>query len=216
MNIEDLISHAEAIIDEEDLDRDALLIESLEFFRRYAGENSSFYIQLHEKTKDIKIRLSEFDFSNIEPDVVGYIKSSLKAFVRFAKKGLIDGISIKRQAEIDVVSDILSQANVLLEDKRVHPAAACVVAGAALEEYLRNWMEENGEKLGTNDEKSIGGYAAILKRKNLIDRQDIKDITSWAGLRNSAAHGDWVSVESREKIEIMVKGINLFLRKHLK
>ena len=57
---------------------------------------------------------------------------------------LLEGISIERKAQIDVVSDFLDQANSLLNSKDVHPAAPAVIIGAALEEFLRNWIEEAG------------------------------------------------------------------------
>ena len=45
-------------------------------------------------------------------------------------------------------------------------------------------------------------------------KQDIKDITAWAGIRNDAAHGYWEKVESKENISLMLQGINLFMRKY--
>ena len=41
---------------------------------------------------------------------------------------------------------------------------------------------------------------------------DIKDITSWAGIRNHAAHGEWDHVSDRARVRLMLEGINLFMR----
>jgi hypothetical protein len=42
----------------------------------------------------------------------------------------------------------------------------------------------------------------------------MKDITSWGGLRNHAAHGEWDEVKDRQRISIMLEGVNLFMRKY--
>lgn len=42
----------------------------------------------------------------------------------------------------------------------------------------------------------------------------MKDITSWIGTRNDAAHGNWNYVEDRNRIKLMLEDVNLFLRKY--
>ncbi len=42
----------------------------------------------------------------------------------------------------------------------------------------------------------------------------MKDITSWAGLRNHAAHGEWDEVKDKTRVSIMLEGVNLFMRKY--
>jgi hypothetical protein len=54
----------------------------------------------------------------------------------------------------------------------------------------------------------------MLYEAELITKQDLKDITSWGGIRNDAAHGNWDAVASREKVAIMLEGVNLFLRQN--
>jgi hypothetical protein len=53
-----------------------------------------------------------------------------------------------------------------------------------------------------------------LRAAELISSQDVKDITSWAGIRNHAAHGDWEEVADRQRIKIMLEGVNLFMRRY--
>jgi hypothetical protein len=111
------------------------------------------------------------------------------------------------------VSDFLDQANILLETKGVHPAAPCVLIGASLEEFLRNWIEQENLSLG-NSKPSIDSYAKALRENELISKQDFKDITSWTGLRNHAAHGEWDEVSDKKRVSLMLEGINLFMRKY--
>ncbi len=179
-----------------------VLAEAMEFLRVYAGEKSSFFKQLS------KIEQSWFDEVIIE-----YVIGNLEAFIRYVESGLLEGVSIERKAQIDVVSDFLDQANTLLNSREVHPAAPTVIIGAALEEFLRNWIEEGGLNLG-GKKPSLDSFAKILREKDLISKQDIKDITSWSGLRNYAAHGEWDEVNDKNRISVMLEGVNLFMRKY--
>ncbi len=212
MKIEELIDQAKILIDSSPPDTNGFLTESLEFLRLYAGEKSSFYLQLRDKTKNIPMKDSH-DFEFDSQRVQNHIRSCLMAFVRFAEKGLLGGVSIKRQAEIDVANDILSQASLLLNTKGIHPASPCVLIGAVLEEFLRTWLEEKGISLG-GLKPSIDTYSKKLYENKLIDKQDMKDITAWGGLRNHAAHGEWEHVSEVNRISIMLEGVNLFMRKH--
>lgn len=212
MTTEELIKQAKEIIKSKSIDDYSLLTEALEFLRIYTGEKSSFYKQLHDKTKNIPLPDGWVFGDNVNKISI-QVKSCLEAFVRFAEKGLLNGVSIKRQAEIDIVNDILSQAKTLLETKGIHPASSCVLSGAALEEFLRTWIEEQNISLGKN-KPSIDTYTKALYENNLIDKQDLKDITAWGGLRNHAAHGEWTLVDNKERIGLMLEGINLFMRKY--
>ena len=201
MTKEELISAANQISSAQ-VSGPSILAEASEFLRIYSGEKSSFTKQL----KDVNHTWSE-DY------VKKFVKETLQAFVRFYEKGLADGISIERRAQIDVVSDFLEQANKLLDSKGVHPAAACVLIGASLEEFLRNWVEELNIISGQS-KPSLDTYSKALKEAEYITKQDFKDITSWAGLRNHAAHGEWEEVADNKRISIMLEGVNLFMRKY--
>ena len=100
----------------------------------------------------------------------------------------------------------------MLDDKRVHPAAPALLIGASLEEFLRNWAEEQN-LTGTAKNPGLDSFAGKLKQANLITKQDAKDITSWGGLRNSAAHGEFDQIQ-KESISLMLQGVNLFMRKY--
>jgi hypothetical protein len=139
----------------------------------------------------------------------------LSAFRSHIEAGLSGQISPKRQAQIEIVSDFLEQSRILLETKGVHPATPIVLAGATLEEFLRNWVESDDLSLGSR-KPSIDAYAQVLVAEEKISKQDHKDIIAWAGLRNHAAHGDWAEVSERQRAAIMLEGINLFMRKYAK
>jgi hypothetical protein len=203
MNTDDLIKQAERIIESGRESAGAgALAEAMEFLRVYAGEKSAFFKQL-----------STVNPHWIDERIMSNVVSTLEAFIRYAQNDLLEGVSIERKAQIDVVSDFLDQSNTLLNSKEVHPAAPTVIIGAALEEFLRNWIEEADLNL-EGKKPSLDSYAKLLREADLITKQDIKDITSWSGLRNHAAHGEWDEVNDKTRISIMLEGVNLFMRKY--
>ena len=64
------------------------------------------------------------------------------------------------------------------------------------------------------DKASIDTYAKALREIDHITKQDIKDITSWAGLRNDAAHGKWDDVNDVKRITLMAEGVSIFMRQY--
>ncbi len=202
MKPEDLVTQAKRIATNGASSTGAsMLAEAREFLRIYAGGKSAFYKQLLE----VNQRWSDDYIKEFTNGVLG-------AFIRYVENGLLEGISIQRRAQLDVVSDFLSQAERLLSSNVVHPAAPTVLIGASLEEVLRNWVEEANLSLG-GKKPSLEAYGNVLREADLITKQDIKDITSWGGLRNHAAHGEWDEVQDRQRISLMLEGVNLFMRK---
>ena len=177
--------------------------QACEFLRTYAGEKSSFLKSVLEAS------------GYITENRASATSSILLSFAEYIEAGLKEEITPVRRAQIDVVNDLLDQAYKLLEDNSVHGAAPAVLIGATLEEFLRTWVEKEGLALG-NMKPSLDAYAKVLRESDLIDKQDTKDITAWAGIRNDAAHGHWQKVESKEKISLVLQGVNLFLRKYQK
>ncbi len=177
-----------------------VLARAREFIRAHIGDDSEFYNAL-------------LFMDEKKPDVDAFIYI-VKGFIEYIEEGFESELTPLQQAEQNIVSDFLDQARTLLSDKKVHPAAAIVLIGATLEEFLRNWIERESLKLG-NRKPSISAYADLLSRKGKISKQDIKDILAWSGLRNEAAHGNWETISSRERAKIMLEGVNLFLRKNI-
>lgn len=208
MEAENLIKQARRIIDAyggtPSTKWNGIYTEALEFFRVYVGGKSSFFINLNIES----VRIYAYT-----PDGRDIVIGTLEAFIRYVENDLLEGMSLERKVQIDVVSDFLAQADDLLNSKKVHPAAPTVIIGASLEEFLRNWIEEAGLDL-EGQKPSIDSYAKVLREAEQINKQDIKDITSWGGLRNYAAHGGWDQVSNRDKISLMLDGVNLFMRKY--
>jgi hypothetical protein len=169
-----------------------------EFLRTYAGPKSSFVEQASQAG----------GYASYQ---VGQLTAVLDSFIEYLKSGLHAGLSPQRRAQIDVVSDILGQADQVLANDKYHPADAAVLIGASLEEFLRNWVEAEGLLIG-EVKPGIDAYCKALRGAELVSKQDAKDITAWAGIRNHAAHGEWEQVADRNRIRLMLEGVNLFMR----
>ncbi|MFV2172308.1 hypothetical protein ACFHW2_12005 [Actinomadura sp. LOL_016] len=134
----------------------------------------------------------------------------LDAWARSTSESWARILPFEVQARIEAANDLMGQVQQLLEDPKVHPAAPIVLAGAALEEFLRSRIEAKG--LALAGRPGINTYAAELKKDGDLSTQEVKDITAWAGYRNHAAHGEWDQF-SREEARMMVLGVNLFLQR---
>lgn len=173
----------------------------IEFLKKYAGANSAF------------IDLINSSLGYNPKAAANSMTVTLNSFIEYVESGLLEGISPERKAQLDVVADFLEQADNLLQTKGIHPAAPAVIIGATLEEFLRTWIE--AESLSLRGKKpSLENYSQTLREADFITKQDAKDLTSWGGIRNHAAHGEWDEVSDKKRISLMLEGVNLFMRKY--
>lgn len=133
----------------------------------------------------------------------------LEAWVQFVQDGLEAVPSFPVRARMEAATDLMEQVQQLLDDSNAHPAAAVVLAGAALEEFLRSRVDAVAALV--TGRPGISTYANALRKSEYLTAQDVKDVTAWAGQRNEAAHGQFERL-SPERAQIMVDGINLFMR----
>lgn len=205
MTREDLIKQAQRIHDRSNNDIISAFIEAKEFLKSFAGTNNAFLDSLNQ-----------INLAGAMPNyVVIRTQAALQSFIQYVENNLLGASSFEREIKIETVSEYLDQAEQLLNDKNIHPAAPAVIIGASLEEFLRTWLQEIGFDLKSIN-MNLDTYAKELRSLNLITKQDLKDIISWGGIRNDAAHGHWTNVEDRSRIKIMLEGVNLFLRKYSK
>lgn len=132
----------------------------------------------------------------------------IKEWVRMVHSGQAKPKLESFSARAASSTDLLVQVRVLNENSGVVPAAPILLAGAALEIALRSAIEELG--LGVDERPSISAYAQALRKADVLNRQDVKDVTQMAGVRNDAAHGNH-DLLSRERASLMEQHVNLFL-----
>lgn len=103
---------------------------------------------------------------------------------------------------------MMGQVRRLLDDKQTHPAAAIVLCGAALESAQRALIEARG--LALTERPSLSAYTWLLRKEELITKQEAKDLEQVGRLRNAAAHGQFDEL-SRERAGLMEQQTTLLL-----
>ena len=176
----------------------ARAVAALDFLERYGGHDTPWAIRGH------KI----FDERGL-----GNGARALADILRSWAAAVTSGILVPRRVEAQgaraVASiDLMEQVRVLAEDRNVHPAAPIVLAGAALEVALRSAVDEL--QLTLTERPSITAYARRLRTEGMLSQQDVKDVEQMAGLRNSAAHGQFNDLSS-ERAGLMEQQVNFFL-----
>ncbi|XZE52557.1 hypothetical protein SH139x_004258 [Planctomycetaceae bacterium SH139] len=107
--------------------------------------------------------------------------------------------NLQSLVKAEVFDDMLEQAAALLKAGYKDPA--CVVAGVALETTLKDLCTRNSIPHAKLDKMN-----ADLAKAGVYNKRMQKQITAWADLRNSAAHGDW-SAYTNADVDDMLKGV---------
>lgn len=176
---------------------------ALEFLRQHGGEYSDFY----KNAAAVFFNESPMD-GGLALLAVGEI---LEQWALYEVSEMASLPSYEVRSRQDAATDLMEQVQSLLDDRKMHDAPPVMLAGAALEEFLRSLVAANSCSI--IGKPGINTYAQALKAAGAISAQDLKDITSWAGQRNEAAHGLFEDL-SRARTQVMVDGINLFMRKY--
>lgn len=173
---------------------------SIEFLRTFAGQTSTWARQAEA--------ILETGSKPVEHRVRG-VGEILIAWAQQVDSGLTEVVGSSGQnARLVATTDVMDQVRVLNSDRRVHPAAPIVLAGAALETALRGAVEQR--QLAIEGKGSISSYAKTLRAAELLSKQGVKDIEQMGGLRNAAAHGEFDDL-SRERAGLMEQQVNLLL-----
>jgi hypothetical protein len=118
----------------------------------------------------------------------------------------------------DIFSDFLSMAEYLLNDEKLKDPAA-VMAGGVLEEHIRQLCNKHGitttftDAKGDVRPKKLDVMNADLAKAGAYGANDQKQVTAWAGIRNSAAHAK-PHEYTHEQVVSMVQGIRSFLSRN--
>jgi hypothetical protein len=112
----------------------------------------------------------------------------------------------------DIFSDYLEMAEHLCSTG--YKDAAAVIAGSTLEAHIKKLCTkfsvatENGGR-----PKKADTLNADLVKAGAYSKLDQKGVTSWLGLRNDAAHGDYINYK-KEQVELMIQNVRNFIARH--
>lgn len=172
---------------------------SLSFIRNTFGEKHPFYSEFDRET------------NSVTPYCTTEGKGILKAV-----KSEIDGgwhFKLKDLVSAEIFSDFLEMAEYLLNEN--YKDAAVVMIGGVLEEHLRQLCNKYGiaTEITKNDRK-VHKKADLLNselvKANSYNKIDHKSVTSWLGIRNDAAHGNY-NEYTKEQVSLMYQGVLNFI-----
>lgn len=139
--------------------------------------------------------------------------------IEFRLKGILQALradydagrlqTFQELVHADLFSDFLEMAEYFLQEGYKDPAA--VIAGGVLEEHLRKLCGKHGVTLPTKPK--LDTMNADLARVNAYSKNDQKQATAWAGLRNDAAHGNYSKYTDSE-VKHMVAGVRDFISRN--
>lgn len=176
-----------------------LFVSAQNLIQKTCGKDSSYYRNLEDLFA--KYRTNPYHI----PECLGVIESAYEDL----KLGLLEDTRSLIAAEVFV--DFMEQAEYLLSKEYKLPAA--VLARAVLEDSLKILVKKNGITLSSRPK--LDKMNADLAKKNVYNRNVQKQVTAWAGIGNSAAHGR-PSEFSDSDVRNMINGIITFNATYLK
>ncbi|OKH29997.1 DUF4145 domain-containing protein [Calothrix sp. HK-06] len=208
-----------------ELEAQAKTVEASRKIYHFEGSNDAEYVDnyllLNWKVK-VKNLLSKvcgeksqhFQQFEKEEEGGGFITNygifkSLKAIFLAAKEDFEGGYlsSMKTLVQAEVFDSELEQAKELLSNGYSTPAA--VITGVVLETALRELCDKEGISHGKLDKMN-----ADLAKASVYNKLVQKQITAWADIRNSAAHGK-PNEFTEQDVTNMIRDVNQFLANYL-
>jgi hypothetical protein len=121
--------------------------------------------------------------------------------------------SVVELVHAELFADFLEMADYLLEQGYKDPAA--VVAGSVLEAHLRKLCDKQSIVVFKPDgtSKKADTLNSELTAANVYSKLDQKSVTSWLGLRNEAAHGNYTAYTT-EQVKLMLQGVQNFASRY--
>ena len=120
------------------------------------------------------------------------------------EKGYVQ--TLREIAAAAVFSDLLDQADHLLKNEYLMPAAS--VAGAVLENGLRSLAERNNITVKERD--NLSALNSKLADKDVYNRLRQKQVSVWIEVRNNADHGHFDKLTETDVADL-IKGVRNFL-----
>ncbi len=178
-------------------ERQSLITRSIASIHRITGTNSTYSIEVERLLKQY---LHIHNYTTSIMGVVQALKDDLEA-------GYIE--TLTKLVQADIFSDFLEMGEYLLAEG--YKDAAAVIVGGVLEDTLRKIAEKNDISIKNEKGKllTIEPLNTELAKNNIYDKLTQKQITSWADLRNNAAHGHYEKFDKKQ-VEMMLLFVQSF------
>ncbi len=200
LNTYEAISKSSTFNDLSDLSRAVrqnIVTRAVAAIKRVSGENSSY-------SKDVDRIIKN------TPSLQHHLTSIIG--VAFALHDDIKAGYLKNLEELvhgEVFADFLEQASYLVN--KGFKDAAAVLAGSTLESHLKKLAIKSRiviiDAKGPLKASKINDELARVRAYSTLDQ---KNITSWLGLRNESAHGNY-SMYNEEQVSLMIQSVRDFI-----
>lgn len=173
-----------------------------QFIRRLYGQDSQYQHNLQKVLNTQHFTLMHSNYFAHISELVGI----LKGVQHDIKSGLLS--DLRRLLNAEIFADFLDMSEHLLNEG--YKDAAAVILGAILEDSLRKLADgsEVSTTAANGKNLTIDPLNIALAKKEVYGPLVQKQITTWANLRNDAAHGHFTKYDADQ-----VKQMLLFVQK---
>ncbi|MEK6236767.1 MAG: hypothetical protein N2C14_18835 [Planctomycetales bacterium] len=118
--------------------------------------------------------------------------------------------SVQELVHADLFVDFLEMAEYLLSEN--YKDAAAVIVGSTLEEHLRKLSVKHALPIQSPEGKPFAGARLNdgLKKGEVYDRLEHKNVTAWLDLRNKAAHGEYDEY-NKSHVKNLIRNVTTFI-----
>jgi len=182
--------------------------EKVKEFTIWTTRTGEFIAKLYPKTSQYQLQYNMFrsNFQMNRLHSLSYkmlfeIIGTLEAIKYELENGLLDNLQKLLQA--DIFADFLEMSEHLL--KEGYKDAAAVIIGSVLEDTLRKLAIDNSIAIVNDKGKSLTmePLNVELARVEVYNPLVKKQITSWADLRNNAAHGHFDKYDIKQVVQML-------------
>ena len=178
-----------------------------QLIRRLYGEKSQHF-------ESYSTALATNYFYNLHSEWNSHF-SQMVGVARAIKHDLDNGllVNFKALVQADVFADFLEMGEYLLQEG--YKDAAAVIIGSVLEDGLRKIAEVNEIPLTQASGKplTIEPLNVELAKQEIYSKLVQKQITSWAHVRNKAAHGEFGEY-NKDQVQMMLLFVQSFAAEH--
>lgn len=179
-----------------------------QLLRKLYGENSQHYVNFDRA-------ISTDNFYTIHSNWYGHI-SQVQGVALTVKHDVENGLisSIKGLLQAEIFANFLEIGEHLLSEG--YKDAAAVTIGAVLEDGLRELCKKNNIDITkpNGSPLTIEPLNTELAKNEVYSKLTQKQITSWAHIRNKAAHGQYNEYD-KSQVEMMLLFVQGFAEQHL-
>ena len=160
-----------------------------------------------ESFNSVMNNISPININNSKHELLYQVKGILEALKYELENGLL--IDLKTLLQADFFSDFLEMGEYFLTEG--YKDAAAVIIGGVLEKSLKEIAIKNEIPIAKPNGKllTINPLNDELTKKGIYTQLEKKQITSWADLRNSSAHGNYENYTTKD-VELMLKFVTNF------